>query len=120
MLTNLERRRHNLASLIWNDTLVYIARAHSLDLATSNIFSHIGSDGSTPQQRLHRVSNAIKFLGENIAGGRNKPEATIADWMASSGHRANILNSDAVYLGVGAAYAGASRYKFYATQVFGR
>jgi len=119
-LTNIERRKHSLAGLFWSDILTKAARTHSLDLATSNIFSHIGSDGSTPEQRIHRVNNGIRFLGENIAGGRNKPEAAIADWMASSGHRANILNSDAVYLGVGAAYAEVSRFRFYATQVFGR
>ena len=119
LLTNAERRKHSLASLIWSDMLADVARSHSLDLATSNTFSHAGSDGSSPEQRLHRTGTAIRFLGENISGGRNSPEAAINDWMASAGHRANILNVDAVYLGIGSVYIAASRFRFYVTQMFG-
>ena len=119
-LTNNERRKHGLAALVWNDAPAKAARAHSLDLATSNAFSHAGSDGSSPEQRLHRTSTAMRFLGENISGGRNSPEAAIADWMNSAGHRANILSIDAVYLGVGAVYMEVSRYKYYVTQLFAR
>ena len=119
MLTNAERRKHGLTSLVWNDALADAARGHSLDLAKSNTFSHTGSDGSSPEQRLHRTGTAIRFLGENISGGRNSPEAAINDWMTSAGHRANILSRDAAYLGVGTAYIAASRFKFYITQMFG-
>ncbi|MDR2183604.1 MAG: CAP domain-containing protein [Clostridiales bacterium] len=119
MLTNEERRKHGLAALAWNDALAKAAQGHSRDLATSNTFSHSGSDGSAPEQRLHRASASIRFLGENISGGRNSPGAAINDWMASAGHRANILNMDAVYLGVGVVYLETSRFKFYVVQVFG-
>jgi len=118
-LTNAERRKHGLKTLVWSDMLANIARAHSLDLATNNIFSHTGFDGTTPEQRLHRANIAVRFMGENISGGRNSPEAAIIDWMTSAGHRANILNVDTVYLGVGAVYFAASRYKIYVVQIFG-
>ena len=120
LLTNKERRKHGLAGLIWDDALANAARVHSMDLAVSNTFSHTGSDGSAPEQRLHKARDTIRFLGENISVGRSSPEAAIADWMASPGHRENIQNMDAVYLGVGAVYMEASRYKIYVTQVFGR
>ena len=118
-LTNAERQKHGLANLIWSNKLTISARAHSLDLAESNTFSHTGSDGSSPEQRIHRTKTAIRFLGENISGGRNSPEAAIKDWMDSAGHRANILNMDAVYLGVGAIYEEVSRFRYYVTQIFG-
>lgn len=119
-LTNEERQKYNLPSLVWDDALASTARAHSLDLPTNNIFSHIGSDGSTPEQRLHRTGTTIRFLGENICGGRNNPEEAIRNWMASSGHKANILNADATYLGVGATYVASSRFIIYIVQIFGR
>jgi uncharacterized protein YkwD len=118
-LTNNERRKYGFAGLIWDDALASAARAHSLDLAISNRLSHVGSDGTTSEQRVHRLGGSIRFLGENISGGRKSPEGAISDWMASAGHRANILNMDAVYLGVGAVYMEASRFRFYVTQVFG-
>ena len=117
-LTNIERHKHGLGPLIWSDALANAARAHSADLAKNNLFSHTGSDGSSPEQRVHKVST-IRFAGENISGGRNSPEAAIRDWMASPGHRDNILSKNAVYLGVGAVYAAFTRYRFYVTQVFG-
>ena len=119
VLTNEIRQRHNLAILVWSGVLANVARAHSLDLATNNIFSHTGSNGSAPEQRLHRAHTTIRFAGENISGGRSNPAEAINDWMSSAGHRAVILNVNAVYLGVGAAYAPTSRFKLYVTQVFG-
>ena len=118
MLTNEQRRQHGLTGLVWNDALAHIARAHSLDLAAHNIFSHTGSDGTFPEERLHRAISALRFMGENISGGRKNPADAIRDWMASEGHRANILNIDAVYLGVGAVYVPTSRFKYYVTQIF--
>jgi len=119
-LTNAERRKYGLAALIWSDTLADVARVHSQDLVTSSVLSHTGTDGSTPIQRVHRAGIAISFQGENISAGRNNPEAAIQDWMASAGHRSNILNVEAAYLGVGAIYVVYSRFKYYVTQVFGR
>jgi len=120
ILTNTIRQQHGLASLIWSEELARAARTHSRDLATSNTFSHTGTDSTTPEQRVQATGKTMRFLGENICGGRNSPEAAIMDWMNSPGHRVNILNPDAVYLGVGFAYSENSRYRFYVTQVFGK
>ena len=120
LLTNAQRQKYGLPNLIWSNALADVARAHSLDLAASNTFSHTGSDGSTPEQRIHRAGITLRFMGENISGGRNNPAEAIRDWMVSAGHRKNILNIDAIYLGVGKARVKRSRFKIYVTQVFGR
>ncbi|MCL2574260.1 MAG: CAP domain-containing protein [Defluviitaleaceae bacterium] len=119
-LTNKERQKHGLTTLIWNKKLADVAHDHSQDLALSNTFSHTGTDGSTPELRVHRANTSIMFMGENISGGRKNPQTAILDWMNSSGHRQNILNVDAVYMGVGMVYIHASRYGYYVTQVFGK
>ena len=58
-------------------------------------------------------------LGENIAAGKATPEGTIRQWMNSSGHRANILNSRFTEIGFGYENAPNSRYRHYWVQVFG-
>jgi len=119
-LTNAERFRYGLSPLTWSDILTDVARKHSVDLVTSNTFSHTGSDGSSPEERVDKSGVAPSFLGENISGGRRDPKVAMQDWLASAGHRANILHVDAIYLGVGIAYAENSKYKIYVTQIFGR
>ena len=40
-------------------------------------------------------------MGENIAYGQTSPEMVMDSWMNSPGHRANILNGNYKYIGVG-------------------
>ena len=39
--------------------------------------------------------------GENIAMGQKNPEQVMSSWMNSSGHKANILNSEFGKIGIG-------------------
>jgi len=61
----------------------------------------------------------LKLSGENIAAGKSTPEEAIRQWMNSSGHRANILNSRFTEIGFGYENAPNSRYRHYWVQVFG-
>jgi uncharacterized protein YkwD len=56
------------------------------------------------------------FAGENIFGGPRNPLAACRGWMASPGHRDNIL--DPSYTQIGAGYARGGRYRTYWVQVF--
>ena len=58
----------------------------------------------------------LRTVGENVAYGYPSGSAVMAGWMASSGHRANILNSSYRLLGVGAVQSSDGRW--YAAQVF--
>ena len=49
------RIEHGLPAIAWNDTLLFIARAHSEDMASNDFFSHEGSDDSLPSDRAFRV-----------------------------------------------------------------
>jgi uncharacterized protein YkwD len=44
--------------------------------------------------------------GENIAQGYGSAQSVVAAWMASPGHRANILNPAYHYMGLGYVAAG--------------
>jgi len=118
-LTNAERANHGLPPLIWDSALADLARAHSIDIARNNIFGHVSSDGTTFGGRLTRAGIPHRGAAENV-GGRNTPEATVAGWMNSPGHRANILNGNMTHLGVGFYHFEGSQRRFYATQKFAR
>ena len=103
----------------WNETLAEAARLHSEDMARHNYFSHGGRDGSNPGQRVERVGYRYRAAGENIAGGQRTPEETVAGWIKSPGHCANLMNP--AFTEMGAAYAtdARSEYGIYWTQAFG-
>ena len=58
------------------------------------------------------------MVGENVGYGNVTPEQMVAMWMASAGHRANLLRPEYTHLGVGAAATATGRW--YGTQVFAR
>lgn len=78
---------------------------HSEAMAVRNFFAHCDLDtGTSPWQRMVAAGYSWSTAGENIAAGYGTPAAVVAGWMASPGHRANILDGDFRELGVGYYY----------------
>ena len=121
-LTNLERSKAGLPPLKANTQLSNAAENHTKNMANQDFFSHTGKDGSSPTNRVQSVGY-LGVAGENIAAGSSTPEDVFAQWMNSSGHRANILNADYQEIGVGYYFlandTGSVNYNTYWTQVFG-
>jgi uncharacterized protein YkwD len=90
------------------------ARVHSKDMVDRDFFSHTNPSGESPWDRFVNAGYSFSWAGENIAAGNSTPEATMAQWMSSDGHCANIMNSAFNDIGVGY-YPGGS-YGFYWTQ----
>jgi uncharacterized protein YkwD len=83
------------------------------------VFSHTRPDGREWNTIFAEVGFAAKNRGENMAAGQASAEDAFDSWMNSSGHRANILNADFVYLGVG--YAPSQDvYGHYWVQLFAK
>ncbi len=121
-LINQERQNQGLAPLSMNAALREAARAHSRDMACQGFFSHTGSDGSSPADRVARYGYQFSYLGENIYAGNgpyNSPQAAFQAWMNSPGHRQNILSPNFVHVGIGYAYDPNSPYGSYWTADFG-
>ena len=117
-LTNIERVNNGLAPFEWHIGLAFVARGHSEDMAANNFMSHTGTDGSSPFERMTRAGISYSSAAENVAAGYSTPEAVVAGWMNSAGHRGNILNPNLTHLGVGYAYNSGSFYRHYWTQAF--
>ncbi|WP_200419786.1 CAP domain-containing protein [Streptomyces sp. Y2F8-2] len=113
-LVNSERAKVGCAPLTVNSKLAKAAQAHSADMAAHQNMSHTGSDGSSPGDRITSAGYSWSSYGENIAYGYSTPESVMAGWMASPGHKRNILDCGFKEIGVGLAQPGS-----YWTQDFG-
>jgi uncharacterized protein YkwD len=109
-LTNKQRALHGCKPVHTDARLTNAARAHSTYMARTGAFSHTGSGGSSFAYRI-KVAHYPRPLAENIAFGYRSGLDVVKAWMASPGHRANILNCSATSVGVGAVYsAGGNTY----------
>ncbi|CAF1577557.1 unnamed protein product [Rotaria sp. Silwood1] len=103
--------------LSWNDQLGIAAQKHAESMLYYNYFSHTGRDGSSFVDRIAAAGYSRNCAGgENIAGNQT-PEATVASWIKSSGHCANIMNKNFRAIGIG--YAKGGPYGAYWVQNFG-
>ncbi|HET9740656.1 MAG TPA: CAP domain-containing protein [Solirubrobacteraceae bacterium] len=107
-LHNKVRAQNDLSPLRENRRLRRAARAHSRDMTAAGYFEHTAPDGTTMVQRILRADYARDdqgwMLGENLAWGTGSlgtPRGAMKAWMASPGHRANILKAGFRELGVG-------------------
>lgn len=98
-LVNKTRGDHGLTPLVWMNELADMARSHSDDMATNNFFSHSSETTGTPNDRAVKIG--LPGAAENIAAGYRDAQSVHDAWMTSPGHRANILNPDYRYIGVG-------------------
>ncbi len=84
-----------------------LARAcdlHSRDMLARNFFAHQSSNGQSFAQRIERFKRS-KASGETLAfldaHARRKARTIVAMWMASPGHRAELLDPRFRRIGVG-------------------
>jgi uncharacterized protein YkwD len=113
-LLNQQRAAHGLNRLRSHRALQSAAHRFAHAMVRGGFFSHVSPSGSTLEQRIREgtryLAGALRYeIGENIAWGqgeRGKPRAIVAAWMASPGHRANILRGTFREIGIGIA-AGA-------------
>ena len=89
--------------LTWSDELARAARAHSTDMAENGCYQHDSCSGQTWWKRIQQFYPGWTGLAENIIAIGDTPEQMHAGWMASSGHRANILSGGLFEFGAGAA-----------------
>ena len=112
---NAVRVAHGLRGLAPQRVLARVARAHSAAMAKGGFFDHRAPDGTDAPARVAAAGYAFALVGENIAAGMADPKSAVTSWMASPGHRSNLLDPRAVEAGAGYAPAPAGRYRHYWT-----
>lgn len=92
--TNKYRVDEGLKDLTLNETLSKIAEQKLKDLFAKQYFEHESPSGVGPGDLAKQVGYDYIVIGENLAlGNFNGDQALVDAWMASPGHRANILNT---------------------------
>jgi uncharacterized protein YkwD len=101
-----EETKGRASPLQWDPKLAAVARAHSEDMARNGFFSHQGSDGSSPAERVSRAGVRWRSTGENIAMTSDVVQAEklfMNEPKFQENHRGNILNPNYTHVGVGIA-----------------
>ena|SRR5687768_9175092 len=118
-LTNAERKKKELPPLKPATLLFKVARAHSENMAKQGKMEH-NLDGKKPTDRMRAAGYLLGKGAENIgAGDPCVPlDMLMEAWMASKGHRENILST--LYTEIGIGVAKDDKGQVYYTQVFGK
>jgi uncharacterized protein YkwD len=120
--TNTYREENHLTALARNQQLDAAAIIKVHDMFDRQYFEHVSPSGKNSADLVTGVGYEYLWVGENLALGIFSSEKDLVDaWMASPGHRANILNSHFEEIGVGVEegeYEG--KHVWIAVQEFGK
>jgi uncharacterized protein YkwD len=97
---NRVRAGHGLQRLQVDDRLQLAARAHARDMLSRDYFAH-----GPFLSRILSYGASGPIFGENLAwgsGSRARARAIVAGWLASPGHRTNLLRAGFRRVGVAA------------------
>lgn len=99
-LINKQRTNNGLQTLKVDSETQRVARIKAEDMVKNNYFSHNSPIYGSPFDMLKSFKVSYKTAGENIAANSSNSGA-VNSWMNSSGHKANILNKNFNYTGIG-------------------
>jgi uncharacterized protein YkwD len=114
---NQQRAKAGRTGVVVDGRLTASAQRHSDDMARRQTMSHTGGDGTDGGQRIRSAGYTWSTWGENVAAGQSTAAEVMSAWLASPGHRANILNKGVAHIGV-AATKGANGVTYW-TMVLG-
>ncbi len=83
--------------------LMAAAQRQACDVARSGRMEHRGSDGTSSNDRVLQAGFQTCLTAENLAWGYPQPSQIINGWLASPGHRTNMLHARVSSFGVGIA-----------------
>ena len=99
-LANKDRSEQKLAYLKINPKLEAAARLKAKDMAEKGYFAHYSPEGVSPWHWIKESDYNFIYAGENLAVNFDDSGAVNTAWMASPGHRANILNDKFTEIGI--------------------
>ena len=116
-----DRKAHGLPALVHDPRLAQIARRYSREMAETGEVAHYSRRSGRTEDRVLAagISPAPTFIGENVGSALTAADAEHG-FMASPGHRDNILNRALTHVGVGVAVGreDGGMVPLYFTQVF--
>lgn len=104
-LVNWHRERAGLRPVAVDARLTAAAQGHSDHLAREQIMTHVGAGWTDGGMRISNAGYRWSTWGENVAAGQATSFDVMSAWMASPGHRANILQGRFANIGIAATKA---------------
>lgn len=99
--TNIYRQQTGVNPLKANARLTAAAQAKLNDMFVNQYFAHVSPTGIGPSYWVENAGYAYKLSGENLALGNFGADKALVDaWMASPGHKENILKPPYEEIGV--------------------
>lgn len=108
-LINDQRTTAGLPALTVNPQLAEAAQEHAVDMLCNNYLSHIGLDGSKPEDRVRDAGFTASLVLEDLyalhpAYGGN-PQSAMDWWMGNSDSKADLLNENTTIVGIAYVYS---------------
>lgn len=85
--------------LVWNAQLENAATVHVADMDANDHFSHAGTNGTLPDDRIKEAGYEWARVGENIGQGYKNVSAAIKGWKESPNHCKQMMNADMINIG---------------------
>lgn len=120
-LVDRDRARAGLPPLLRDARVAAAARRHSEEMAATGVVTHVSprTGGTVERLQAARLSPPPTVAAENV-GSAASPEDAQQGFMASPGHRNNVLSPAVTHVGVGVAAGRAENgmVPLYFTQIF--
>ncbi|MGB4957769.1 MAG: CAP domain-containing protein [Candidatus Saccharimonas sp.] len=97
--TNQARAEEGEPALKVNAELTKAANLKVANMFTEQYWAHTAPDGTTPWHWFQEADYHYAEAGENLAKNFTTSESTVAAWLASPTHRANLLHKEYVDVG---------------------
>lgn len=97
--TNKARASNGLGTLALDPKLDQAAYEKAQDMIKNNYWAHVSPTGVQPWSWITSLGYNYDTAGENLAKNYDSSSATLAAWMASPTHRANVLNTTYTQVG---------------------
>lgn len=99
-LTNEERAKKGLNTLVENEKLNLAAEAKAKNMFEEDYWAHYSPSGKDPWGFINTAGYKFTYAGENLARNFYNSEDVVSAWMASPTHRDNLLNSKYQEIGI--------------------
>lgn len=97
--TNIKRQEQGLPPLSLNTQLSQAAAGKAQDMLGKDYWAHVAPDGLTPWAFIKGAGYEYRHAGENLARGFTTSGDVVNAWMASPGHRDNMLSPNYTEVG---------------------
>lgn len=94
ILTNKEREKAGLSPVVLNPQLSEAAKNKAEDMFEKGYWAHNSPDGNAPWGFIINSGYRYIYAGENLARDFSDTQGVVEAWMASPGHKDNILSSN--------------------------